>query len=303
MFCFDPRDFGKAANGFDRTGPYRAHFLVEAVRDLRARLQDAGSDLLVRVGRPEEVLPELAAAVLAGAVFCHRDVAHEADAEVERAVGDALQDKGVALEALWGSTLYHVDDLPFSLADMPLHYAAFREQVHRAAIRATVPSDEGVKGLPAGRLDLGEVPTLRELGVAEAGAAAGSGAGRGPADTGVVGGETEALRRLEAFAAEAARPAGAEGPRANFPGQVSPWLSLGCVSPRTIFERLRGALGEGPRGVNWLVFEVRTCGRRAAGRGRGLTEKEKSCSGATSSSSPPPSTPPVRPRPGRRRRE
>ena len=89
MFCFDPRDFGKAANGFDRTGPYRAHFLVEAVRDLRARLQDAGSDLLVRVGRPEEVLPELAAAVSAGAVFCHRDVAHEADAEVEV---DALDD-------------------------------------------------------------------------------------------------------------------------------------------------------------------------------------------------------------------
>lgn len=44
--------------------------------DLRQRLQRGGSDLIVRVGRPEEVLPELARRVGAGAVYCHGEVTY-----------------------------------------------------------------------------------------------------------------------------------------------------------------------------------------------------------------------------------
>jgi deoxyribodipyrimidine photolyase len=41
--------------GADKTGPYRAKFLLECIADLRRRLRDQGSDLIVRVGKPEEV--------------------------------------------------------------------------------------------------------------------------------------------------------------------------------------------------------------------------------------------------------
>ena len=36
-------------------GPFRAAFLQEAVADLRAALRAAGSELIVRLGKPEEV--------------------------------------------------------------------------------------------------------------------------------------------------------------------------------------------------------------------------------------------------------
>ena len=36
-------------------GPYRAQFLLESVLDLKARLRGVGSDLLVALGKPEEV--------------------------------------------------------------------------------------------------------------------------------------------------------------------------------------------------------------------------------------------------------
>ncbi|KAL2481380.1 Blue-light photoreceptor PHR2 [Abeliophyllum distichum] len=31
VYCFDPRDYGKSSSGFDKTGPYRATFLIESV--------------------------------------------------------------------------------------------------------------------------------------------------------------------------------------------------------------------------------------------------------------------------------
>lgn len=56
------------------TGPYRARFLTEAVADLRQRLRAAGSELVVRQGRPEEVIAELVRRTGAGAVYCHSEV-------------------------------------------------------------------------------------------------------------------------------------------------------------------------------------------------------------------------------------
>lgn len=42
--------------------------------DLRQRLRAAGSELVVRRGRPEEVIAELVRRTGAGAVYCHSEV-------------------------------------------------------------------------------------------------------------------------------------------------------------------------------------------------------------------------------------
>lgn len=47
-----PCPYTQSPNGFDKTGPYRARFILEALSDLRSRLRDAGSDLVVRIGKP-----------------------------------------------------------------------------------------------------------------------------------------------------------------------------------------------------------------------------------------------------------
>jgi deoxyribodipyrimidine photolyase len=77
LFCFDPRwcgpvDDGAAAPGTLKTGALRGQFLLEAVEDLRARLRAQGSDLVVKLGRPEVEVPKAAAAVGARAVYAHR---------------------------------------------------------------------------------------------------------------------------------------------------------------------------------------------------------------------------------------
>jgi deoxyribodipyrimidine photolyase len=63
----------------------------------------------------------------------------------------------------------------------------------------------------------------------------------------MAGGETEALQRLKKFAAECeAQPNkgfkdGAQDSiyGANFSCKISPWLAMGCLSPRSMYDELK----------------------------------------------------------------
>lgn len=57
VYIFDPRYYGETQWNSPKTGAFRAKFLIEAVENLRSQLRALGSDLLVGIGRPEELLP------------------------------------------------------------------------------------------------------------------------------------------------------------------------------------------------------------------------------------------------------
>ena len=77
VYVFDPRMFKKLPLGFHKTNARRAQFLIESVADLRASLRQLGSELIVRVGKPEEEVAALAEQVGAKAVYTSEEVAHE----------------------------------------------------------------------------------------------------------------------------------------------------------------------------------------------------------------------------------
>lgn len=78
----------------------------------------------------------------------------------------ALQEKGVETKYFWGSTLFHLEDLPFKLQDMPSNYGGFRDKVHDVAVRDTIEAPQQLKGLPAsGNVKPGRIPSLQELGL------------------------------------------------------------------------------------------------------------------------------------------
>lgn len=165
VYCFDPRDYGKSSSGFDKTGPYRASFLIESVSDLRKNLQARGSDLVIRIGNPETVLVELAKAIGAEAVYAHREVSHD-EVKAENKIESAMKDEGLEVKYFWGSTLYHVDDLPFKLEEMPTNYGGFREKVKGLEVRKTIAALDQLRGLPtSGDVECGEIPSLLDLGL------------------------------------------------------------------------------------------------------------------------------------------
>ncbi|KAF1407426.1 Cryptochrome DASH, partial [Spheniscus magellanicus] len=57
---FDPRHYlGTHCYGFPKTGPHRLRFLLESVKDLREKKKKKGSTLVVRKGKPEDVVHDL----------------------------------------------------------------------------------------------------------------------------------------------------------------------------------------------------------------------------------------------------
>ncbi|GFY98698.1 photolyase/blue-light receptor 2 [Actinidia rufa] len=276
LYCFDPRDYGKSASGFDKTGPYRATFVIESVSNLRKNLQARGSDLVVRIGKPETVISELAKEIGADAVYAHREVSHD-EVKAEEKIEAAMKEEGIEVKYSWGSTLYHVDDLPFKLEEMPTHYGGFKERVQGLEIRKTIAALDQLRGLPTrGDVETGEIPSLVDLGLNPS-ATMGQD-GKPAANASMAGGETEALQRLTKFAAECrAQPnkgtknAGNDSIYgANFSCKISPWLSMGCLSPRSMFDELKKSVsrtisaasnqkgGSGPSdtGLNWLMYEL-----------------------------------------------
>lgn len=102
----------------------------------------------------------------------------------------------------------------------------------------------------------GELPSLQQLGF-DAATLRRCASDTSAAGAGLRGGESEALRRLQDFVARVTAPparAGASSTASadagasdgsSFCCKISPWLALGCLSPRQLFNQLQQRLGAG----------------------------------------------------------
>ncbi|SHH57276.1 DASH family cryptochrome [Halobaculum gomorrense] len=262
VYAFAPDDYdereygGRGSFRFQKTGPHRTRFRLESVADLRERLRERGSDLVVRHDRPERVVPAVASAVDADSVHFHTVPAPEETA-VENAVKRELAALDVAARRHWGHTLHHINDLPMAYTEVPDTYTTFRKRVEADS---TVRDTLGTPALPAGPVDAvgaGELPDPETLGV-EA---------RRPDERGVLtfeGGEAAGLDRLERYVWEADRLREYKETRNGLLGEgysskLSAWLNEGCLSPRRVaaevdrYEDLRVSNDS----TYWLLFELR----------------------------------------------
>ncbi|GAB3328228.1 DASH family cryptochrome [Haloplanus salinarum] len=258
VYVVDPRRYGTATFGgadsftFEKTGGHRVAFRCEALADLRERLRDRGSDLVVRTGEPSSVVPALAARVDADAVHVHTRPTPE-ERTVERRVADGLED--VPLVRCWGHTLYHPDDLPMAVDEVDDTYTPFRKRVESAA---TVRDPRPVPDLPTRpAVDPGTLPTPGDLGVENP-----SHDDRAVLD--FEGGETAALERVEEYLWETDSLREYKETRngllgRDFSSKFSPWLNEGCLSPRRVSAEIDRY--EDRRVANdstyWLRFELR----------------------------------------------
>jgi len=254
LYCFDPRQFGHTSFGFPKTGAYRARFLLDSVADLRRSFQALGSDLVVRTGHPETVIPQLVQDLGIEAVYWHGEVTQE-EVAVEQALTRALANLGCQTRRYWGATLYHPEDLPFAIAQLPAVFTQFRKQVERhSQVAAPLPAPSQLPPLPT--IDPGPLPQLADWGLSEP-----------VADQRAVllfeGGETAGLQRLHHYVWEADCLKTYKQTRngmvgANYSSKLSAWLALGCLSPRQVYETVQHYEQERVQNDStyWLVFEL-----------------------------------------------
>jgi deoxyribodipyrimidine photo-lyase len=232
IYCFDPRHFGKTSFGFSKTGVFRAQFLIESVANLRANLRSLNSDLTIRMGKPEDVLPKFIQQWGIRTVYYYAEITSE-ETNVEAKLTKLLQTQKIEIKSFWGSTLLHPQDLPFAITKLPELFTNFRKQVELDLIvRKIFPIPNNLDPLPD-NLKVGDIPNLAHLG------------------------------RLEHYFWQSDRLQVYKQTRngmlnADDSSKFSPWLALGCLSPRYIYDQVKQY--ESDRLANdstyWLFFEL-----------------------------------------------
>ncbi|CAN6207033.1 unnamed protein product, partial [Urochloa humidicola] len=274
VFCVDPRFFEGSTHyfGFPKTGALRAQFLIECLGDLKQNLRKKGLDLLVRHGKPEEILPSVAKAVSAHTVYAHKETCSE-ELLVERLVRKGLEQVQIIqggapgqkkplnprLQLIWGATLYHIDDLPFTVNNLPDVYTQFRKAVEsKSSVRNCSKLPPSLGPPPTSGLDeiggWGAIPTLESLGLSVT---------KSEKGMHFIGGENAALGRIHEYFWKKDQLKvyketrnGMLGP--DYSTKFSPWLASGSLSPRYICEEVKRY--EKQRVANdstyWVLFEL-----------------------------------------------
>jgi len=253
VYCFDEAQFSTTKFGFQKTGSFRAQFLLESLEDLDRNLRALGSGLVILKGKPEEEIPKLVKQHKATKVFAKREVAFE-ERNTEQKVQEALFKIKCDFESFSTSTLYHAEDLPFSIKDIPDVFTIFRKKTEKESVIR--PAFDVPPQIKSPFIETIVLPTLEELGLTHQ-----------AIDSRAVlhfkGGETEAIARLNHYFYESKCISEYKITRngmigADYSSKFSAWLAMGCISPRFIYQELKQF--EHQFGANdstyWLVFEL-----------------------------------------------
>ncbi len=254
LFCLDPVWFADTEYGFPKCGAHRAKFMLESVQALREELQARGSDLVIRVGPPEKVIPDLCDEYDVRFVTFQEEVTRE-EVDTETAVTEELYEMDIAWKSCWGATLFHPDDLPMEAGGVPDVFTSFRKKVEKySSVRALIPIPE-IPSLPQG-ISTEVIPNLSYFGLEEP-----------EFDNRIVlpfkGGAAEALRRLQHYFWDGDHLKTYKETRngmlgADYSSKFSPWLANGCISPRTINYEVQRYESERTKNSStyWMIFEL-----------------------------------------------
>jgi deoxyribodipyrimidine photo-lyase len=256
VYVYDPRCFRELPIGFKKTGALRAQFLVESVANLRENLQRLGSDLVIRTGRPEDILPDLAEQWGVSSIYTSEEATYE-ETQVDIAMQNRLRNLGIEMNFFWMTTLFHLDELPFEINKLPDVFTEFRKRCEKfCKIRPIFPVPTSLRPLPED-CHPGKNPTLSDLGYSEKPTSD----SRGVMHFG--GGESAALAHLNQYfwkkdLLKTYKETRNEMLGPDFSSKFSPWLALGCLSPRYIYEEVKRYETErvSNESTYWLIFEL-----------------------------------------------
>jgi len=253
VYCIDPRQFETTAFGFQKTGKFRAQFLLESLADLDKNLRKLGAGLLVVKGTPEVALLALVKQYEIQKVVAKKEVAYE-ELQIHEAVEKALWTVQCPIETYSTSTLYHAQDLPFALKDIPYVFTNFRKRLEKEVnIR---PIFEAPKHITTPAIPPLQLPTLADLNLENI-------KPDKRAAFQLKGGETAALKRLQNYLFDTKALSTYKETRNGLIGEqysskFSAHLSLGCLSARQIYHTVKKY--EAMHGANestyWLIFEL-----------------------------------------------
>jgi deoxyribodipyrimidine photo-lyase len=204
VYIFDPRYYQKNKSDFLNTGNLREQYTYQSVKTLKEKLQLLGGDLLTYEGLPEEILPQLVQKYDIDEVYHHREVAKR-ETDISELVEEALWKQQKNLRHFIGHTLYHKEDLPFPIRDIPNDFNVFKKKIEKeSSVRQALPDLTAVHLPP--HIEKTDLPALAAK------------------EQSVGYGEASAFRELEAILS-------ANSKEEDLYIRLSPYLAIGSLSP------------------------------------------------------------------------
>ena len=254
LFCFDPRSFEIGEFGFRKTDKYRAKFLLETVSELKENLDKLNITLHIYHQKPEKMVFNLVNKYKVSKIYLQKEWTSE-EIDLALKVKEHLNSTKVAWVETYNQFLFHPDDLPFEIEDIPKVFTHFRKQCEKS-VAVRLPLRMNKLSAENKVSDTFRVPTLIELGfqnfIADHRTAF-------PFE----GGENQGRARMQNYFWDTRCLSHYKKTRngllgINYSSKLSAWLANGSISPRTIyFEILKYEQEvEKNESTYWLVFEL-----------------------------------------------
>jgi deoxyribodipyrimidine photo-lyase len=251
LFCWDIEYMNQGQLGFPRLGTIRKGFLHKILQDLHGQLKQIGGYLLVKKGNPIDVITEIIGEFSIHKVYTKKQVGIEEKRQND-SIKKLLLTKGVDFEEYSTSTVFHPSDMPFSISSIPEVFTKFRKIVEKEVeVRELIPTPTKIN-CPV--LPKNWIESIEEENVISDGKSY---------SLPEMGGETSALYHLNWYLFEKQSILHYKETRnellgLEFSSKLSPWLALGCLSPKFIYhevKRFENAFLANDS-TYWLIFEL-----------------------------------------------
>lgn len=251
LFCWDEQFMESTQFGFSRVAEIRSVFLHNVLHDLQVSLKEIGGYLLVRKGNSIDVIAEILSEFSIHKVYTKKQVGIEEKRANETLKKFAIS-KGVDFEEYSTSTMYHPSDLPFSISSIPEVFTKFRKIVEKeAVVRELIPTPTKM-----------DCPVLPQKWIEAYGSLWIDSSGKSYSLP-ELGGESSALKHIHSYLFEKQRILHYKETRnelfgLEFSSKLSPWLALGCLSPKFIYHEVKRFEQEvqANDSTYWLIFEL-----------------------------------------------
>ena len=250
-YCVEPYHFQKLELGFRKADSNRFKFLQQSVRNLQLKLENIGGHLIISSLGSITTIPEIVKTFDISEIYAEQEYASE-----ELNIVKALEAKLPSIEFnfYWGKTLYHIDDIPFSIEKIPLTSKAYRIPTSKESqVRKTFKAPEVVTSHPKAAST--KFPSYDIFDFSEQ--------DYENATPYLEGGEDKALERLRYYTFDSELLTGYRWSRnmslgLDYSSKFSPYLALGCISPRLIFEAVKEyeTIIKKNQSTWWLIFEL-----------------------------------------------
>jgi deoxyribodipyrimidine photo-lyase len=252
LYVFDEKEWKENPLGISRSSDLKMNFVWQSVLDLKQNIEKKGGQLFIQKGEVNRIIEDLLSEHKFDALYAPKESGTE-EIQLEKAV-EELFIKGKADVHFYAqNTLYHEEDIPWPIAKLPNIFTQFRKENEKQTdVRELFESPLDLSA----SIELNNDFQLNDLGIQDA-------EPDGKSVLNFQGGETKAWARLNHYFWESDQLKEYKYTRngllgADYSSKFSPWLAVGCISPKSIYYQVKKYEKERKKNQStyWMIFEL-----------------------------------------------